>query len=137
MSTATGAPWQTVNEARKLFNLSPIEGGDEMVRPLNVLFGGQASPQDGGVATGQAAKEAVASFLLRQSAAVCSKRDAGASEWWDPDRWNRELTADLVKAGMTSQVALAVAEGINARAHSEYVAGRSAQPATVSTLEVR
>ncbi|QAB18783.1 phage portal protein [Leucobacter muris] len=52
VSTATGAPWQTVNESRKLFNLSPVEGGDDMVRPLNVLFGGQASPRDGQTAGG-------------------------------------------------------------------------------------
>lgn len=57
VSTATGAPWQTVNEARKLFNLSPIDGGDDMVRPLNVLFGGQASPQDGQTPGGAPAGE--------------------------------------------------------------------------------
>ncbi len=136
VSTATGAPWQTVNEARALFNLSPVEGGDEMVRPLNVLFGGQASPQDGGAATDRAAKEAVAAFLVRQSEVVSAKRDGGVSPWWDGGRWNRELTEDLIKAGMPAHMATAVAEGINARAHTEYAAGRSAQPGTVSTLEV-
>lgn len=134
VSTATGAPWQTVNEARKLFNLSPVEGGDDMVRPLNVLFGGQASPQDGGAATD--AKEAVERFIIRQSKAVCSKRDAGARDWWDGARWNRELTADLVKAGMGPDVASDVAAGINTRALAEYAAGRSASPTTVTTQEV-
>ncbi|MGV9181819.1 phage portal protein [Arcanobacterium canis] len=48
LSTATGAPWMTVNEARALRNLSRIDGGDDLVVPLNVIKGGQASPQDGG-----------------------------------------------------------------------------------------
>lgn len=46
MQTATGAPWLTRNEARSLRNLKPVEGGDDLVVPLNVLVGGQASPTD-------------------------------------------------------------------------------------------
>ncbi len=45
-STSTGAPWQTRNEMRKRYNMPPIEGGDELVVPLNVLVGGLASPRD-------------------------------------------------------------------------------------------
>lgn len=52
LSTSTGAPWMTRNEARALRNLPRIEGGDELVTPLNVLVGGQASPQDGVTAGG-------------------------------------------------------------------------------------
>lgn len=48
LSTATGAPWMTVNEARGLRNLPPLPEGDGLVVPLNVTVGGQASPQDGG-----------------------------------------------------------------------------------------
>lgn len=48
LSTATGAPWMTTNEARALRNLPAIDGGDGLVVPLNVIKGGQASPQDGG-----------------------------------------------------------------------------------------
>lgn len=44
--SAAGAPYLTRNEVRAEMNLSPIEGGDELVVPLNVLTGGQASPQD-------------------------------------------------------------------------------------------
>ena len=47
LSTSTGAPWMTVNEARALRNLPPVEGGDQLVVPLNVTQGGQASPQSG------------------------------------------------------------------------------------------
>lgn len=45
-STAVGAPWMTVNEIRGRNNLPSIEGGDELVTPLNVSLGGQASPRD-------------------------------------------------------------------------------------------
>ena len=46
LQSAVGGPWLTRNEARADNNLSPIEGGDELIVPLNVLTGGQASPQD-------------------------------------------------------------------------------------------
>lgn len=36
----------TRNEARADNNLPPVEGGDELIVPLNVVAGGQASPQD-------------------------------------------------------------------------------------------
>lgn len=44
--TATGAPFMTRNEARRRVNLPSIDGADELVVPLNVLTGGQASPTD-------------------------------------------------------------------------------------------
>lgn len=46
IQSAVGGPWMTRNEARADNNLPPIEGGDAMITPLNVLIGGQASPQD-------------------------------------------------------------------------------------------
>jgi hypothetical protein len=48
MSTLVGAPVFTPNEARSRFNLPAVEGGDQLIVPLNVTQGGQASPQDGG-----------------------------------------------------------------------------------------
>lgn len=185
VSTATGAPWQTVNEARGLFNLSPVPGGDDMVRPLNVLFGGQTSPQDG-VTTGrgggtpelepapaksgidadslgklvtaataliragfdpqaslaavsldpiehlgllpvtirdEAVKSATERFLVRQFESVRTKQHAGIPQWWDPSRWNRELTADLTKAGLDGQRAALAATGINALVFERYQVG--------------
>lgn len=47
LSTATGGPFMTRNEARAMRNLPSVEGGDELITPLNVLTGGQTSPQDG------------------------------------------------------------------------------------------
>lgn len=46
LQTAIGGPWLTRNEGRARMNLSPIDGGDELITPLNVLTGGQASPTD-------------------------------------------------------------------------------------------
>lgn len=48
VSTATGRPWQTVNESRARFNLPAIEDGDSLSIPLNVVLGGgsQASLHD-------------------------------------------------------------------------------------------
>src|SRR5699024_8167824 len=48
MSTSTGGPWMTRNEARALMDMSPLAEGDELIVPKNVSEGGQASPQDGG-----------------------------------------------------------------------------------------
>lgn len=44
-STAVGAPWMTRNEARAEENKPPIDGGDELITPLNVTTGAQPSPQ--------------------------------------------------------------------------------------------
>jgi len=49
-STAVGAPWMTVNEARELNNLKNIDGGDELIMPLNmtkVEQGGDEGVGDG------------------------------------------------------------------------------------------
>ncbi len=47
LSSAVGRPWMTADEARARQNL-PSMGGDaeQLVTPLNVLVGGQASPRD-------------------------------------------------------------------------------------------
>lgn len=46
LQSSVGAPWLTRNEARALQNLPAIEGGDELITPLNVVEGGLASPRD-------------------------------------------------------------------------------------------
>lgn len=48
MQAAVGGPYMSRNEARARMNLPAVEGGDELIVPLNVLTGGQASPQDSG-----------------------------------------------------------------------------------------
>lgn len=46
LQAAVGGPWMTRNEARADNNLPPVDGGDELIVPLNVVEGGQSSPQD-------------------------------------------------------------------------------------------
>lgn len=46
LQTAVGAPWLTRNEARARMNLPQIDGGNDLITPMNVLVGGQASPTD-------------------------------------------------------------------------------------------
>lgn len=46
LQTAVGAPWLLRNEARARMNLPAIDGGDDIITPLNVLVGGMASPTD-------------------------------------------------------------------------------------------
>lgn len=55
LQTQVGAPVRTVNEARRILNLPPMEGGDELIVPLNVVKGGLASPTD----TGPKAREVI------------------------------------------------------------------------------
>jgi len=107
LSTATGAPWMSRNEARTRKNLPRIDGGDELVTPLNVLVGGQASPQDGKSA------EVITKFRERQQRVVKSQRAAGAEKWWDRGRWDRELVEDLAKAGIEITAAAAIAKQVN------------------------
>lgn len=47
ISTSVGGPWMTRAEARGMQNLPKLDGTEELITPLNVLVGGQASPQDG------------------------------------------------------------------------------------------
>lgn len=131
LSTSTGAPWLTRNEARARRNLPSIEGGDELVVPLNVLIGGQASPRDSGTqnelgrvapvkalvpgsvkskpTAGEVAKvqQVLAAFFARQGVSVRSAVGGGGDDWWDEPRWDRELTDDLLKLSLmvTGEVA--------------------------------
>lgn len=104
LSTSVGAPWITRNEARATQNLPALPGGDELITPLNVTKGGQASPQDGGAVQSSIADGKKAAIVnewrSRVSQAVKSRVGAGktpdVSEW---GRWRDQLTADLAKAG--------------------------------------
>lgn len=129
LQSSVGRPWRTTNEARALQNLPRIEGGDELVVPLNVLIGGQASPRDsvpkaagkhkgpqargpqiaiygsaGAKSAGRADdyedryKATLRKFFRRQEQAV--RRLLKDPSWWDGDRWDKELTADLFKLGL-------------------------------------
>lgn len=126
LSTSVGRPWMTANEARARKNLPQIDGGDDLVTPLNVLVGGLASPRDTAPEPGQAAAsvrrtkdrrtlvkaragsgieaehaEVFRQVFRRQAAALRSKAGAARGkaaidDVWDAARWDRELAADLL-----------------------------------------
>lgn len=130
LQTMVGAPIMTRNEGRARLNLSPLPGGDQLVTPLNVLTGGQASPRDSAPPPGTASRalkqrapmsgwhakhvEVLTGFFDRQRAAVTARLGAGwtVADAFDDDRWNGELGDDLVGLAttMTAELATGVAE---------------------------
>lgn len=90
LQTATGAPYMLRSEARALMNLPAIEGADDLVVPLNVLIGGQASATD----SGEQNEKAVAA-LDRQEQVVRSRLGAKRDDWWDGKRWDAWLSEAL------------------------------------------
>lgn len=134
MQTLVGAPLMTRNEGRAKFNLTALDGGDDLVTPLNVLVGGQASPTDSGsqnlapkgatlahikapaalakaATDNQQAKvaEVLAVFFERQGKSVLSALGAG-KDWWDGERWDGELADDLMRVTHTLADILGKAE---------------------------
>ena len=117
LQSAVGGPYMTRNEARADNNLPPVDGGDELIVPLNVVEGGQASPQDTHMETysapmevkakqsrvdvsptdeeREAMSEVLSKFFKRQADAVLPKIGAKAANWWNADRWNEELADDI------------------------------------------
>lgn len=119
LQSAVGGPWMTRNEARADNDMPPLDGADELIVPLNVVEGGQASPQDTHMEPkkiipmhrkdraetvmikGRAKSEedeelteALKKFFERQKHSVLPKIGAG-DEWWDEERWDAELADDL------------------------------------------
>lgn len=146
LQSAVGGPWMTRNEARADNNLPPVADGDDMIVPLNVVTGGQASPTDTHMepqepmaidencgcrlcknvpsllteqfktvlkdakkdptevrVKARSTKEEdeqmadiLGKFWKRQSASILPKIGADKEEWWDEERWNGELTEDIL-----------------------------------------
>lgn len=118
LQSAVGGPYMTRNEARADNNLPPVDGGDELIVPLNVLEGGQASPQDTHMEENAAdnvqikakeekldvsptekeietMSEVLSKFFTRQADAVLPKIGAKAANWWNKKRWDEELADDI------------------------------------------
>lgn len=132
--SACGSPYMTRDEVRAELNLPPLpEGqGSDIVTPLNVLVGGQASPQDvaadpydyPGIDNGakklepcgckecktevelrikgksdkdddEKVEAVLDSFFKRQARSVIPKINAGGDDYWNAERWDKELAEDL------------------------------------------
>jgi hypothetical protein len=63
---------------------------------------------------------AVKKFAERQAKVIKAKKGAGAKDWWDKERWDRELTDDLVAVGMPPETAAFLAPGWNEAAYTGY-----------------
>lgn len=130
LSSSVGGPWMSRNEARARLNMPRIDGGDDLIVPLNVITGGQASPRDSGSQNLNEGPElqakarlpksdpirikaepsddsvkliekALVKFFTRQGSTVLARLGAKDNEWWDEDRWNLELSDELMRASMT------------------------------------
>lgn len=110
LQTAVGAPWLLRNEARARMNLPAIEGGDDLITPLNVLVGDMASPTDTAPDPAQAAAlPKVRGRLMLVKAAGADRPDLGdfeeerdafasALEKWTQRQADRLLAQAGVKA---------------------------------------
>lgn len=196
MQQATGGPWLTRNEARAMQNRPPIDGGDEIITPLNVVLGRPADPAaaqepagppepvaaagppvrvkaDGGEQDPDpldperdGVLELLVGHFSRQEDAVTAALGAKAdTDWWDADRWDAELSTDLlaplldmsalvatrvlVENGLEpdlyrpsltvaylTSVAERVAEGINAVTLEQLVAARAADEPVGGVFEL-
>jgi len=83
ISSATGRPWMTADEARALNNMRSL-GGDsaELVTPLNVLVGGQASAHDSGSQNVVADPVAPKAFLPAVKAGPVLAKSTDARDEW-------------------------------------------------------
>lgn len=129
---AVGAPWMTIDEARRDNDMPPLPDGmgSQIVTPLNVMKGptseydyegidNQAKSEELGKTLvplackcgckeqdtiefksassdqeNEEVADVISNFLKRQAKSVLPKIGAGA-EWWDAERWNKELADDL------------------------------------------
>lgn len=87
LSTATGRPFMTTNQAREILDMPKVDGGNVLITPLNVSEGGQPSPQDGGRT--QNAQQAASPNGKTAAAIVFDefqhlyRYDAGFRQRWD------------------------------------------------------
>lgn len=93
LSTAVGAPYMLRNEARAILNLPAVEDGNGLITPLNVLVGGQASPQDSAEAdptSESPPRETSGATLMRRKARV-QARPVRADSY--EEQYQQQLTA--------------------------------------------
>lgn len=132
--SAAGAPYMTRDEVRAELNLPPLPDGqgEDIVTPLNVLTGGQASPQDStpdaydypgednqakhlepcgckqckdveelrikgksDKEDDEAIEKVLVAFFERQARSVIAKVNADPLDFWNAERWDKELAEDL------------------------------------------
>lgn len=118
LSSSVGAPWMTRNEARARQNLPQIEGGDELVTPLNVVVGGQASPAD-------SAPDEIPAFAdrshIRPRRKSAGPRLKAAAEEDHVDRAGKVLAAFFARQGKALASAVGASKAARRRGKAEDV----------------
>lgn len=103
LQSSVGAPWMLVNEARARMNLPRVEGGDDLIVPLNVTKGGLASPRDTDGTRGYNADPVTRVMLLADDAPATCSCDAPAKS--APVEYKAEATeeeADAIADAMSA-----------------------------------
>jgi HK97 family phage portal protein len=166
LQSAVGAPYMSRNEARARMNLPSVEGGDEIVTPLNVLVGGQASPRDSAPkalpaplhkADGELDptqprlraqhvekwREVIAAYFRRQGSAIASRvpkaRIVSIEDVWrDGERWDRELQADLLALNLATATVWArwVAEQVGAEVSEDAMLAYLAEHSRIQAEQI-
>lgn len=88
--TSVGAPIMTVNEARAREGMPGIEGGDELITPMNVTVGGLASPSDTGQTNEPDPADPLPDVQLgkaRPASGLKAKEDAAAGDTEDDNTY--------------------------------------------------
>ena len=154
---ATGSPVLTPNEARARLNLTHVDGGDDLIRPLNVGVAGSGDPamEEAPKAAGPvrvkalkpghvlSAERSLKSTFERQRKAVLQRvGQKAAGDVFDLERWDRELGDDL--AAVSDSAAVDVIDelaksGMTVPVVTNYLAKRAggiASGVNVKTLEL-
>lgn len=148
LQAAVGGPYMTRNEARADSNLPPIEGGDELIVPLNVNNGidnpaveVEEAPQEPQEAPkrmrpmsfkaddeirvkGRSEKDeddAVAGVVrkfIKRQESSIMPKIGAGKDWWDEDRWNDELAEDLLP--VLKSISASHGRGIARRLDTKY-----------------
>jgi HK97 family phage portal protein len=92
LQTATGGPWLTRNEARARQNLPPVDGADELIVPLNVVAGGQASPTDSAPP-----KAGMPAGMKSRAVSLKAPTGGGSGPW--ADKYEEALAAFFARQG--------------------------------------
>lgn len=107
LQTAIGGPWMTRAEGRSRMNLPAIDGADELIVPMNVTAGGQASPTDSGSQNTVGDPVKALETIDRAEQVLRSRIGAKRADWWNAERWSAELAdalPDEVADELTEQI---------------------------------
>jgi len=115
ITSAVGRPWLTANEARSMENRPPLDGGDDLVTPLNVLVGGVPAPN---VMPPQNPNGPPQDGSHREKALILPRQRAQQAR---RDRYGDEFTALLIRHYERQERALKSAKAISPRRWQQWI----------------